>query len=645
MTDPGKHDIFAFEGFCLDPTRQLLLGPDGRPVPLKPKVFDTLAVLVRHPGELLDKGALMRAVWGDIVVEENSLNQHISALRQVFGETPGENRFIMTVPGRGYRFVAAVQAGQSGLLSGGSRPHFRVGVPTLGLTAALALAVGFLLASDLLPSASENGGVDVTASSVILPARNAGRASPEVLSNSIAVLPFDDLSPDPANAYFAAGIHEAILFQLARIDSLNVVPGTSVARYEHTDQPIQEIADELNVEAVMEGSVQFADGRVLVIAQLIDGRTNAHLWSESYDREFEEIFDIQADIANNVAKAVEAEITSEEQAEIDQPATDSPAAYALYLEAANTRMLGDNSAVFALLDRAIGLDPDFAEPYAFKAWLYVSSLISNLGGTAVVPSHRKATERQYQENLQRALSIDPDSEWANEAIASYGLVTWRWLEAREAWARRRSTSASFMYLLAYLGENEEAKAVARRKIALSPGPEAYATYGWVLAYLGEYEESIANLRAATEVDLQPHSFVHYWLAQALIASGDTSAGLERLRYGEQLMGANRLTFMLQEFAYGYSRVGATEDVQRLVAELREVSTDLDRNAGAQAMIALAIGDTESALGWLEVAAEKAANHEPDPGHFSLMVIKTNVSNDPVLERPEFVSVRNRLAGI
>ena len=177
-----------------------------------------------------------------------------------------------------------------------------------------------------------------------------------------------------------------------KLSALNVIARTSVLQYADGDKTISEIAGELNVETVMEGSVRYADDRVLVTAQLIDPATNVHLWSDSYSREFSDIFAIQADIAMNVANALEAEFSSAEQARIEERPTSSPAAYALYLQALDTWRTADQATLQSLLDRAIVLDPDFALAYALKAMIGFLAMVNTVGATGVDATERDALE-------------------------------------------------------------------------------------------------------------------------------------------------------------------------------------------------------------------------------------------------------------
>lgn len=236
------------------------------------------------------------------------------------------------------------------------------------------------------------------------------RLTRSVLPNSIAVLPFENISLDPEDAFLAAGIHEEILNQLAKLSELNVIARTSMMQYAAGDKSIPQVAEELNVETVMEGSVRYADGRVLVTVQLIDPVTNAHLWSESYNRELADVFAIQSDIAMSIANALEAEFSVEELTSGRYP-TSSPEAYELYLRAIDVFDNGDLQAVPSTLNRAIALDPGFANAYALMARYYAEQLSSGAAG-----NNPNDVERLARENADLALSLDPTVAFAHLAL-------------------------------------------------------------------------------------------------------------------------------------------------------------------------------------------------------------------------------------
>ena len=223
-----------------------------------------------------------------------------------------------------------------------------------------------------------------------------------VLPNSVAVLPFENLSPDPDNAYFAAGIHDTILNELAKLRNMNVIARTSVLPYADGQTPIPDIARELNVGTVMEGTVQYAEGRILVTAQLIDPETSAHLWSDNYDREFADIFAIQSDIAMNIANALEAEFSLEEQESIERIPTQSPAAYALYLQGLSAATA---ESFYSFINQAVAVDPQFALAYAQRAVLNTYDLVG--AGFGLAPDEALELERSIYEDAERARSIDP----------------------------------------------------------------------------------------------------------------------------------------------------------------------------------------------------------------------------------------------
>jgi len=245
----------------------------------------------------------------------------------------------------------------------------------------------------------------VNASSTTGSASSATIASNR-LPNSIAVLPFANLSPDENNAYFAAGIHDTVLLELSKITDMNVIARTSVLPYADTTLPLDNIAETLNVETIMEGSVQYVEGQVRITAQLINPETGAHLWSGNYDRPFADIFTIQSEIAQNIASAIGAELLPEELQQISRRQTDSEEALALYLKArALTPNLSPGMDPLARknLQEAIALDPEFAEPYAVLAFHYALSLGSTHPDLSM--NERETLTRQY---AQTALRLNPD---------------------------------------------------------------------------------------------------------------------------------------------------------------------------------------------------------------------------------------------
>jgi TolB-like protein len=466
------------------------------------------------------------------------------------------------------------------------------------------------------------------------------------LANSVAVLPFENLSPRQEDAYFAAGIHEEILNYLAKLRSLNVIARTSMARYANTEKSIREIADELNVETVMEGSVRYAGDRVRVTTQLIDADSGAHLWSEAYERDFEDIFAIQADIAMSVANALNATFSPEEQRQIERRPTVDPGAYALYLHVSDIASRGNQGPQMeALLDQIIARDPEYAAAYGFKANLYANLLINTTYGSAGDMARMEGLAR---ENAARALALEPNDAAANSALVLVDVFQWRWAEARDRYERQyRETGRPptyYHWFQSWTGRRTEAIESAERSVALNPLDWASHWFlGIVSLYAGEHDAAAAAFRRG--IELAPTlSLQHAWLAEAEIARGNSEVAFNELRLAEELLGTNRVIISLLDILYGYGRIGRGADAERLFAEVQQQSATQEIGAGGWASAYLAIGDQARALEWLRVGAERAREKKLDQGFFTLMNIRMNPTADPVLEQPEFVAVREALTG-
>jgi TolB-like protein/Tfp pilus assembly protein PilF len=470
-----------------------------------------------------------------------------------------------------------------------------------------------------------------------------------VLPNSVAVLPFANLSPSPDNAYFAAGIHEEVLNYLAKVSALNVIARTSMLRYADTRLTMREIAEELNVETIMEGSVRYAGNEVRITAQLIDPQTGAHLWSEAYQREIDDIFAIQADIAMNIANAIGAEFSLAEQESLETPPTSSPAAYALFLQATDSFRstgLGATDTALELIDRALAIDPEFAHAYALRAQLYASLFVNTVQATGVSVEERAPLEARIRDSAERALALDPELVEARLALRAINLVTWRWANYAETLdaADERALGAASLWVLSWMGNHAAAQRIAEQRVSLSPNDTLVHMYlGIVRAYAGDRAASIESLNRSLEL-APANPLARAWLAYDAIALGNDAGALAELELLERMLGANPPVVFLPELAYAYSRLGRPDDVARLFAEIEARAGDIDVGVGTWAMAYLAIGDEAEALRRLEEAAEKARDHEPDQGYLHLMNLRMNFLADPRLAQPRFADVLSRIRG-
>ena len=330
----------------------------------------------------------------------------------------------------------------------------------------------------------------------------AGVASPSA-QPSVAVLPFANMSSDAENEYFSDGMTEEILMLLTRIEGLKVISRTSVMQYKGTVKPIRQIGEELGVTAILEGSVRHAGRRVRITAQLIDAATDEHLWADRYDRDLEDIFAIQSDVAERIAESLRLQLTSRERARLVQRPTESVEAYELYLKGQHflNRRTGESlKQAIELFEGAVKADPRFAEASAGLA-----AALCALPGYAEIPQSDVTDKARFAAEM--ALSIDPSLADAHVSLGKIAQWEWKWDEAERQY---------------------------HRGLELSPGSATgYLFYGSFLSIRGRLDEGISTLERALELD--PLSLlVHTWLGIALMAVGRADDALEIYRKALEL---------------------------------------------------------------------------------------------------------------
>jgi TolB-like protein/DNA-binding winged helix-turn-helix (wHTH) protein len=417
--EPGG-EILVFAGFSVDPRLRRLLGPDGVPIPLGARAFDTLLYLVEHPNQLVDKHTLMQAIWPSAVVEENNLNQNISTIRRALGEVPGDCRFIVTVPGRGFRFVPTVRRVESSTTAATPRavPAKPEGPPfatrLVGIAAISLLAGSLLLLS--IRMAPQRTTETVRATETALAAA-AIPAHPAVAAASVAVVPFANMTGESGKEYFSDGLAEELISELARVPGLKVPARSSSFAYKGHNVDARQIGRDLGVENILEGSVVSAGERIRVQVQLISAQSGFQVWSQSYDRKFGDVFELEDDICAKIVQALMSTIAVPMPAMATRtPPTRDPEAYRLYLQglAANGRA----SDVF--LQQSIARDPHFAPAYAARAEGHVfAAAFAGLRSVPIDPNALKGAEQE----AKTALALDPSLAQAHTALGM--LNAWR----------------------------------------------------------------------------------------------------------------------------------------------------------------------------------------------------------------------------
>jgi len=447
--------VYEFGNFRLHAAQRRLTDcSDGRAIELTAKALDALHLLVRRPGELLDKPTLIAAVWPNVVVEENNLNQVISALRRALGDGSGGRRFIVTVPGRGYQFVAPVRESHD-------EPR--------SVAAAAAVA-----------------------------------AAPPTSSTceSIAVLPFASLSSDPEKDYFGDGIAEELIHLLARVPGLRVPARTSSFAYKGRNIDVRQIARELGVGMLLEGSVRSAGDRIRVTAQLVEADSGFHVWSETYDRRFADVFELQDELAEAIVQALKINLGAGERRVLrDVPPTRDVEAYRLLLRGVAMRHnFGASERVIAVLQECIARDPGFVRAHAELAVAY--NILFSLG------SHGPEILSEAQRCAERALSLDPRSAEAHAVIGVQHAIRGEWIRAEDSLRRAMDLnpaeplthSAYALFVLAPAGKLEQALAEALTSYELAPGTTGAAiNVAGFSSLCGHDEEATHFLQVAAEL--------------------------------------------------------------------------------------------------------------------------------------------------
>lgn len=482
---------------------------------------------------------------------------------------------------------------------------------------------------------------------------------PRVLRNSVAVLPLENLSPNPDDAYFAAGIHEEILNYLAKIRDLSVIARTSVKRYAGSDKSIAEIAAELGVGTVMEGSVRYAGDRVRVTAQLIDAATEEHLWSEVYERHLADVFAIQADIAEQIAAALEAEFSAAERENIEtSPTTVSTDAHALYLQSQALFAQGDTaiaattppsirSEIQSRLDRVIALDPNFASAYAMKALLYAISRLYDPIDKDGWLEHCIAIEQAVHSNAEKALALSDSIGLPYFALALHEQVSWRGTEAHAHYQKALSLLPNDSNILGWYSvlkwsadEFEDAIRIAKKAHSLDPSNASVNAFlGNTLHSAGKHRESIElHEKAARE---NPSSSLPY-LLQAIPehALGEDARAIQALKIADELMPDQAVPGIRGHIAYGYKNVGRDEDAKRVWDRVEPALSDRFYDPAIWVWGCRVKGDRAGALEVLRKSVEQPQYRQEI---FLHTFLKQNIWHDPVLDEPEFAAIRKRMA--
>ncbi len=453
-----------------------------------------------------------------------------------------------------------------------------------------------------------------------------GTDSPAGARKSIAVLPFVNMSSDAENEYFSDGITEDLITALSKLSGLHVAARTSSFAFKGKNEPIEKIAAQLHVDAVLEGSVAKAGKRVRITAQLINASDGYHLWSESYDRELEDIFAIRSEVAQTVAKALQVTLAAGERQRLEQKPTEDVEAYQLYLKGRSAvATYADFDAAMRYFQQAIERDPAYALAYLGVAYYYVTVSDWRMPPNQALPRAREAAEK--------ALRLDPSLA---EAHTWLGFVHW-WYDQDLAATRREMetalamqpdsaiTRADYGWYLVSIGETEAGLAEARRGVELEPlSAEINAILGMSLYYARYYDEAIGQLRTTVAID-PDYWFTYEWLGRAYARQGRFAESIAELQTAQRLDSAK----LEIESVLGrvQADAGNRADALAVLDHLRERSQGEYVSGSYLATVQIGLGQTDEAF---ESLAHAAAQRS-----WCVSFWKVDPELDPVRSDPRF----------
>jgi TolB-like protein/Tfp pilus assembly protein PilF len=555
MSVPNER-ILRFDIFELD-TRAGELRKRGVKLRLQGQPLQVLGALLSRAGDLVTREELRAEIWpGDTFVDfDHSLHNAIARIRETLGDSAETPRYIETLPRRGYRFIVAVD--------------------------------------------------QVKAEAPRNPIRRNHQIDPLKIQ-AIAVLPLENLSGDSNQDYFADGMTEALITSLAKIKALRVISRTSAMQYKGARKLLPQIARELNVDAVIEGSVLRSGDRIRITAQLIHAGTDQHLWAESYERDFRDILSLQSEIARHVAGQVSIILTPEERARLGSAPQVNPEAHEWYLKARhhwNKRTEESVKKALSYFHRSIDADPNYAQGHAGVADCY------NILGyyNALPPSEA------YPKGKAAALkALDLEHSLA-EPHAALGVVKrdfeWDWSGAEAEFQRAIELNPGYVEahhwrstLLSMRGQHAEGIREKSRALTMDPLSVVIRTdLARMFYFARDYDQALEQYRAALEMDSN-FIFAHLWFAQVYLQKGMFEQAISELKIGLDL--SHDSTFALGRLGHGYAMAGRRDEARTVLSQLTALSDQRYVSPYDLAMVHVGLQENDEALAWLQKAFEQ-----------------------------------------
>jgi TolB-like protein/DNA-binding winged helix-turn-helix (wHTH) protein/Flp pilus assembly protein TadD len=582
--------IVRFGDFELD-LRARELHKNGAKVVLQEQPLQVLAILLANAGKVVIREELRQQLWpSDTFVDfDNGLNTAINKIREALGDSRGNPHFVETLPRRGYRFIAPLRKNgiepQAAEKATQAPPSFQLPrerkvrhVALVGVASAAVLLLSFFLWKPVWrPTANHIG--------------------------SLAVLPLENLSRNPDEEYFADGMTEALTTDLGKLSALRVISRTSVMQYKRTRKSLQEIAQELKVDAILEGTVARSGNRVRVTANLVQASPERHLWAETYDSEIGDILTVQTTVAQAIAREIQVKLTPQEQKMLAKARPVDSKALDLSLRGSYALSIGTAEALEqagTYFQRAIEEDPTYAPAYSGLAASY-----------AWVPGRSPARELmpKAKQAALKAVELDDSLPDAHTALARVELwYDWNWTDAEREFKRaielnpnNADAHSHYARELVVLGRTEEALREARRAINLAP-LSFYDDYPiWVFILAHRYDLALERTQAAMQ-NRPNWVWGHYNLAQIYEQTGKSDEAIQEFMKAEELFGTD--PEWIERLKEAFARSGARGYWNRTLERYRKSATSHYASPGMVAAVCARVGDKQCVFEWLEKGFEE-----------------------------------------
>lgn len=615
--------IYEFGPFRINVKRRLLFRGQEQ-IPLSSKAFDTLLTLIESGGEVLEKDFLLNKIWPDTTVEEKNLTIAVSAVRKALGETPSQHQFIVTVPGRGYKFVAEVRdlirEDDDFVVEKLTSKQI-----TIEEIESAELQPGFitpLKGQHLLPPMTRSNWrgskalkfVALTSMALVVLVvfyfrLNRGSApapprNPRI--GSLAVLPFKSLSTQDEDKYLGLGITDALITRLSNIDQIIVRPTEAVSKYYGVEPDAIAAGQAMKVDSVLEGNIQHAADRVRVTVQLVRVTDGKPIWGETFDEQFDNLFVLEDSISRRVAGALTLTLTARESERLGKRYTDNTQAYQLYLKgryySSNWTLDGFHKSV-GYFNEAIALDPNYALAYAGLADAYYRNSTVHLPLREAVPKARSAA--------MQALRLDDALPEAHTSLAAIKFrYDWDWIGAESEFKRAIELNQNYAtahewyseYLTA-LGRTDEAVAEAKRAEQIDPiSPEVGWDLGLAFFFGRRYDQAIAQFKST--IDLNPD----FWLPHSFLAFcyGENGEFDKSFAEYSKALALDDNEDTLSHMAYIDVRAGRRTEAQKILNELMRRQQRKEVSPFYIAAAYFALDDKDQGFKWLDKAYNEKA---------------------------------------